>query len=249
MEQKISLKDSQIVILGILICVATIASSSIFSQGFLKVKKFNAEVINVTGSAEKKIISDSIYWRLSFSTRNPVMTEAYRELDEHRKLVEEYLLKKGITSAEMGLESVITETLYVKNEKGTDTNQIDFYRLTQGIQVNSGDVLKVAEISAHVTDLINQGVALSSNSPSYFYTRLSDLKVEMLKQAAQDARKRAKEIASSSGNKIGAVRSAKMGVFQITPANSYEVSDWGTNDTSSYEKKVTAVVKADFAIS
>ncbi|MDD4879214.1 MAG: SIMPL domain-containing protein, partial [Candidatus Omnitrophica bacterium] len=43
-------------------------------------------------------------------------------------------------------------------------------------------------------------------------------------------------------------RSADMGVFQITPVNSTEVSDWGSNDTSSLEKKVFAVVHADFAI-
>ena len=70
----------------------------------------------------------------------------------------------------------------------------------------------------------------------------------MLREATKDAKKRAEEIASSSGNKIGAIRSAKMGVFQITPVNSYDVSDWGNNDTTSLEKKVNAVVKADFAI-
>ena len=44
------------------------------------------------------------------------------------------------------------------------------------------------------------------------------------------------------------MRSARMGVFQITPINSFEISDWGTNDTSSFEKKVTAVVNVTFSI-
>ncbi|HOG24446.1 MAG TPA: SIMPL domain-containing protein, partial [Candidatus Omnitrophota bacterium] len=44
------------------------------------------------------------------------------------------------------------------------------------------------------------------------------------------------------------MRSARMGVFQITPVNSTSVSDWGENDTSSVEKKVTAVVNASFSI-
>ncbi|MFA5160529.1 MAG: SIMPL domain-containing protein, partial [Candidatus Omnitrophota bacterium] len=42
--------------------------------------------------------------------------------------------------------------------------------------------------------------------------------------------------------------SAKMGVFQITPVNSTEISDWGMNDTTSLDKKVTAVVNASFSI-
>jgi uncharacterized protein len=248
MEQRLSLKDSQIVILGLLICVATITSSWIFSQGFLKVKKFSAEVISVTGSAEKKIVSDSIVWRLSFSRRDAVMTEAYRQLDENRKQVRDYLIHKGILDQEMSMAPVQTEILYQKNEKGMDTNFVEAYRLSQDIWVSSSDVLKVSDISRMVTELIPLGIELISNAPQYFYTRLGELKVEMLREAAKDAKKRADEIASSTGNKISLVRSAKMGVFQITPANSYDFSDWGTNDTSSYEKKVTAVVKADFAI-
>jgi hypothetical protein len=55
-------------------------------------------------------------------------------------------------------------------------------------------------------------------------------------------------MANSTGNKIGLMRSAKMGTFQINPVNSYDVSWYGNNDTSSYEKKVTAVVNVSFAI-
>ncbi|MBI4970275.1 MAG: SIMPL domain-containing protein, partial [Candidatus Omnitrophica bacterium] len=79
-------------------------------------------------------------------------------------------------------------------------------------------------------------------------TGLGELKIEMLREATKDAKKRAEEIATSSGNKIGPIRSARMGVFQITPVNSYDTSDSGYNDTSSLEKRVTAVVKAEFAI-
>jgi hypothetical protein len=71
----------------------------------------------------------------------------------------------------------------------------------------------------------------------------------MLSEATENAKKRAESMAKASGNKIGSIRSARMGVFQITPVNSYDVSDWGMNDTSSLEKKVNAVVNVEFAIS
>lgn len=242
------LKDSQIAIAGVMIAAATIASSYIFSQGFLQFKKLSTELINVTGSAEKKIISDSIVWRLSFSKRAPVLTDAYLSLEENLKLVREYLLSRGIQETEMTIQPVRTETLYVRNDKGMDTNTVEAYKLSQEITVYSKEVEKIAEISRQVTELIPQGIELASGYPEYFYTRLGELKIEMLREAARDAKKRADEIASASGNKISLVRSAKMGVFQITPANSYDFSDWGSNDTTSYEKKVTAVVKADFAI-
>jgi hypothetical protein len=84
--------------------------------------------------------------------------------------------------------------------------------------------------------------------PQYFYTKLSDMKVDMLADATLNAKKRAEKIAINGGGKIGPLRSTKMGVFQITPVYSNEVSDYGINDTSSLEKKITAVVNVEFYI-
>lgn len=39
-----------------------------------------------------------------------------------------------------------------------------------------------------------------------------------------------------------------MGVFQITPLYSTEVSDYGINDTTSIDKEITAVVNCEFII-
>ena len=70
----------------------------------------------------------------------------------------------------------------------------------------------------------------------------------MLAKATGNAKVRAESMVKVSGNKIGFMRSAKMGVFQITPVTSTDVSDYGYNDTSSLDKKVMAVVSAAFAI-
>ena len=42
------LKNTQIIILGVCIVIATIVSSIIFSKGFLKVIQFKQEMITVT---------------------------------------------------------------------------------------------------------------------------------------------------------------------------------------------------------
>ncbi len=248
MESPKFLKDSQIIILGIFIAVATIVSTIILSNSLIKIKKFSDEIVSVTGSAEKKIVSDYTTWIVSFSRRNTEMITTYNQLKNDLKIIKEYLSSKGIDEKEMTASQIYTDMYYKHDEKGNNTNEVEGYRLSQDIEVRSSDVEKVTIISRESTELINQGIELVSSSPQYFYTKLAELKIEMLKAATQDAKKRAEEIASSAGNKIGVVRSARMGVFQITPINSYEISDWGTNDTSSLEKKVTAVVKADFSI-
>ena len=249
MEEKNSiLKNSQIIVLGVCMALATVAASAILSQALVKIKKFSTEVINVTGSAERKIKSDYMVWKAEFSRRELQMTSAYQKLQEDLKTVKSYLASKGIDEKDMIVSSVETVILYKKNEKGNDTNQIEAYRLSQTVEIRSSDVDNVTEISRQSTELINKGIEFISNAPEYLYTKLPELKLEMLSEATQNAKKRAGQMAAATGNKIGFMRSAKMGVFQVTPIRSVDVSDWGENDTTSLEKKVMAVVKVDFSI-
>jgi len=242
------LRNTQIIILGVCIAAATIISTVILSNGLLRMKKFSDEVIDVTGSAEKKIISNYIVWKAEFRRRNSEMTLAFDQLKEDLNRVKEYLISSGISVEEIVVEPVVTEVLYKKTEKGYDTNEVEGYRLSQEIEVRSYDVDKTIEVSRKSTELINEDIRFISGAPEFFYTKLAELKVEMLARATEDAKTRAESMAASTGSKIGLMRSARMGVFQITPVNSYDVSWYGNNDTSSYEKKVTAVVNASFAI-
>ena len=242
------LKNTQIIILGLCIAGATIGASLIFSKGFLSVTKFMREQITVTGSAQKQIKSDYAVWTGSFSRREILMADAYKKLGEDLEKVQKYLVGQEITQKDIIINQIETETVYKKNEKGNDTNTIEGYRLKQSVELRSNDVDKIARISREATGLINEGIEFYSGSPDYSYTKLDELKVEMLAKATENAKLRADNMVKATGNKIGFMRSAKMGVFQITPINSTEISDWGVNDTSSLEKKVTAVVNASFSI-
>ena len=242
------LKYTQIIILGVCIVIATIVSSVILSKGFLRIAQFTKEVISVTGSAQTEIKSDLIVWYSSFSVRDNELTSAYKRLKEDLAKVKSYLISKGVSEKEIVVSQISTETIYKKNEEGSNTNEIEAYRPGQSVGVHSYRVDEVTRISRESTELIEQGVQFQSESPEYFYTKLEELKIEMLARATENAKLRAANMAKATGNTIGFMRSAKMGVFQITPINSTEVSDWGENDTSSLYKKVTAVVTVSFAI-
>ena len=248
MEPYKPLRDSQIVILGVCIVVATVAASVILSKGFLRVTQFSRQVISVTGSAEKKIKSDYIVWRGSFSRRAADMTAAYAALKDDLAAVRAYLKDKQIKDAEVYESPVVTEILYKKSSKGNDTNEIEAYRLSMTVEVRSDQVDRAEALSRESTELIQRGIEFISQSPEYLYTKLPELKLEMLSEAAANAKARATRMAEATGGRAGVMRSAQMGVFQITPANSTEVSDWGVNDTSSMEKRVTAVVRAEFSV-
>ena len=242
------LRNSQIIILGICIAIATIVSSVILSSGVLKVIKFTREQISVTGSATKEIRSDYIIWQGTFSLRDSNLKAADASLKSDLEKIKSYLKSKGVAETDIVISSVATTTVYKKNEKGNDTNDIQYYVLYQSVEIRSNDVEKITDVSREATELINQGIELESQAPEYFYMKLDELKIKMLAKASENAKLRAENMVKAAGNKIGLMRSARMGVFQITPATSTDISDYGMNDTTSLDKKVMAVVTVSFAI-
>ena len=204
--------------------------------------------MTVTGSARKRIKSDLVVWTAAVSFQAPKLSEAYGQLSDNIPRIKQYLISKGIPENQMTISAITSTTLRKRDAEGVESSEITGYSLRQEIEVRSNDVDRIAQVAREATELINQGILLESMPPKYSYTKLGDLKIEMLGEAARDAKIRAEQIASSTGNRIGTVRSAKMGVMQITAADSTEVSDYGINDTSSIEKDITAVVNISFAV-
>ncbi len=232
---------------GLALAIGLVVSSLILGWSYTN-KKAGDEAVAVTGSAKKRIKSDLVVWSAGVSYQASELSSAYKQLSDNIPEIKKYLIEKGISEDEITVSSISSQTLHGQDANGNRTSQITGYSLRQNVQVRSKDVEKVAKIAREATELIKQGILLESSSPQYYYTKLGDLKVEMLGEAAKDAKARAEKIAASTGNSIGTVRSARMGVMQITAADSTEVSDYGINDTSTIEKDVTAVVKISFAV-
>jgi len=171
-----------------------------------------------------------------------------RSLSDAVPKVKTYLVGKGIADNQITISSINTQTLHGRSSDGAETSEITGYSLKQELEVRSTEVDKIAQVARGATELINQGILVESMAPEYYYTQLGNLKIEMLAEAAKDAKQRAIQIANSTGDRVGSVRSARMGVLQITPAGSNEVSDTGMNDTSSIDKEITAVVNIGFAV-
>jgi len=248
MESAKGFKDSQIIILGICIAVATIVASLILSGGFLKVMKFWQHTITVKGTAQEIIKSDYIVWDCTFTRRGASLQEAYKQLKDDLDNVLAYMKTKQVNKSDMNVNQIVTTRVYQKDKNDKDTNIVDSYVLSQSIEIRSNEIDKIDAISRQSTELIDQGINFESATPNYFYTKIDTLKVEMLAKATENAKLRAESMVSSVGNKIGGLQSAKMGVFQITPVTSVDVSDYGENDTSALEKKVMVVVNASFSI-
>ena len=232
---------------GVALALGLVMSSLIFGYFYSKTKKGD-EAITVTGSAKKRITSDLVVWSSGVAVEAASATDAYSQLSGVIPRIKQYLLSKGIAENQMTVSSITTTTNKRRDSEGNETSEITGYSLQQQIEVRSNDVAKIAQVAREATELINQGILIESKAPQYYYTQIGDLKIEMLGEAAKDAKERAARIAQSTGNSIGAVRSAKMGVLQVTAADSTDVSDYGVYDTTTIEKDMTAVVNVSFAV-
>lgn len=232
---------------GTALAIGLIVSSMILGWAYTGSKK-GEDAITVTGSARKRIKSDLVVWNAGIATQSVQVSDAYKQLSDYVPRIKKYLIDKGISEQQITVSSITTTTLTRTDEDGRSTGEISGYSLKQTISVTSNDVDRIAQVAREATELINQGILLESSSPQFYYTKLGDLKIEMLGEAAKDAKARADRIAESTGSSIGSIRSAKMGVMQITAPESTEVSDYGVNDTSSIDKDVNAVVNVNFAV-
>lgn len=217
-----------------------------------KYKFKTAETISVTGLAEKDFVSDQIVWTGNYSRKMLDLKSAYSLLKEDESNIRTYLKGKGILDNEMVFSAINIEkefnTKYDVNGKviGSEFNG---YNLKQNVTVDSKNIEKVEKISREVTELIQSGIEFNSSSPSYYYTKLSELKLDLLAKASADAKQRAETIAKNSGSNLGSIKKANMGIFQITGKNSNEdYSYGGALNTSSKNKTASITTRIDYAV-
>ena len=236
---------------AIVFSVAIIIAAVILGNAYIERSKPEG-TISVTGLGRKDFTSDLIVWEGYFSRESRDLKQASAELNADRNLIQQYLIANGIKNDEVVFNAI---EIHEKNRMkySPDGNymgeEFEGYRLNQSLQITSKDIDKIEGISRKITELINEGVRFNSTPPRYYFTGLSDLKIELVSHATADARNRAEKIAENSGGDIGDLISAQMGIFQITGQNSNEEFSWGgTYNTTSRDKSASITMKLTYRV-
>ncbi len=235
---------------AVIYVVGAILVALILVGGFKHRYSIN-DKISVTGLGEKEFVSDLIVWEGKLSVSSASLAEGYQRLEKDKKQVQEYLAKKGIKNEEIVFSFVSNyenrEPIY--NNGNYVGERKNGYLLEQTIKIESTEVDKVETLSRDITELMINGVNIDSQMPQYFYTKLDELKLEIIEMATKDAYSRAESIAEEAHSKIGKLASARMGVFQIVATNSSEAYTWGgAYNTSSKNKKANITMRLDYHI-
>jgi hypothetical protein len=243
------------------LAAAMVWATAIASGTWREVRKGpDKHTIRITGSARKRIVSDLIQWEATIEGRADDRTAAYRMAREGREKAVAFLLAQGLKPEEIKPQSATVQEVFEKvvEDKvlpGTTVAVRSEKQVSKGfvareaIFVRSTDVARIEKASREITSLLDEGIVVNSDCPRYFYTHLGELKLEMLAQAAKDARDRAENILHSAGNAaVGKLVVADMGIININAANSTQTSEEGNNDTASLEKDIITIVHAEFEV-
>lgn len=249
---------------GVFFAIANVVCVSIIAWSYMSVH-LEPKTLGVTGSARKAIVSDLVTWSGTITANDPELIKAYDALKASSEKARAFIVANGIAESNITFSAITTSRRYkkellqaAKSEDGSvvskpvpavvTTDKVEMYTLTQTISISSTDMTRVPAVSRSITSLIKDGVEIDSEAPHYLYTKLSELKVNMLAEATKDATTRAEQIVNNANGRLGKLVEARMGVMQINPKGVSATSAEGINDTSSYEKEITAIVSVKFEV-
>ncbi|HET8837861.1 MAG TPA: SIMPL domain-containing protein [Flavobacteriaceae bacterium] len=235
---------------AIIFSIAIVLAAYFLGNSYVK-RAQPAGTIHVTGSGSENFTSDLIVWEGTFTRFNTNLKKAYEDLNADKVVVKNYLVGKGINVDNIIFNSVETQERQENQyENGNYIGSIFVgYDLIQRVKIESNQVELVENVSREITELLNKGVQFNSTPPRYYYTKLADLKIEMISQATEDARLRAEKIAANSGGELGKLQNAELGVFQIIGQNSGEDFTWGGAFNTKDKKKTASItMRLDYEI-
>ena len=230
------------VIVAAIAAIGLIVGSAIIGSAY-KYKFVSTQNINVTGNALKDFSADFVKWRATFSRNNFDLKSASDQLKNDQAVVKNFLISQGINQKEIIFEAVnISKDIqYGTDVNGNSISQFNGYILSQDVTIESKELDKIEKASREISNLISQGIELNSSNPNFYYSKLEDLKLELIAQASENAKQRAENIAIKSGSNLGKLQKADLGIFQITGKNDNEDYSYGGAFSTTARQKTTQI--------
>lgn len=232
------MKNKSVVIFS----VAMIIAASVLGA-FFYLSRQGQHTISVTGSASQNFICDTVKWTVTMreSVGRDELALGYRLLEEKtQKLLREFT-SNGVSPDEITIKPINAYKDY--GQQG-----FQGYNLEQTVYLISTEIDKVEGWALHPVKLVDQGITIENSTLEYFYSKLDDLKKDLLANATANAEERALNMLANTDLQLGKVLSMRSGVFQITEPLSTMVSSSGIYDTSTREKQISVTAHVTYAI-
>lgn len=175
-------------------------------------------VVNVKGLAEMEVNADRVIWPIVYKDVGNDLNSLYDNYNLKNQKVISFLERHGITRDEISTSS--PKVVDLEAERYSNNNSPYRYNLTSIITISSDKVDLVRELLSQQGELLKQGVAVIGGDYEYnvqfFFTKLNDIKPEMIEKATRNAREAALKFAEDSNSKLGKIKTANQGQFSIS---------------------------------
>ena len=233
-------KHNALLLPGLLLA-AGIAAAGFFISQTIYNAKVALNTAEAKGLAERRAMADRANWDILFSVsgnQREDLPSLYEKAEQHQQTISDLLTQNGFTQEEDKLGVIDYHYQEFRDDKQQLVDQT--HKLIGDISVETSKVELVSEVRSKVNKLIAQGIAIENRPPAYRFTKLNEIKPEMLREATKNARIAANEFADNAGVKVGGIRSARQGSFYVMDAG----EEYG--DTARLEKDVRVVTTITF---
>jgi uncharacterized protein len=195
-------------------------------------------VVSVKGLAEIEVPANKVTWPLMFKDLGDDLPTLYNNIKAKNSVIVSFLKSKGIT--EKGISISAPEIIDMQAERYADKPSAFRYNITSVITVTSDKVDKVRSLMREQSELLKQGIALTGGDYRYNivydFTKLNEVKPQMIENATKNARLSAEKFAKDSDSKLGKIKTANQGQFSITDRDA----------NTPYIKSVRVVTTVDY---
>jgi hypothetical protein len=216
-------------------------------DGSRRYKLAEQRSVTVRGVSERNVTADLATWSITFAHKGTELGSVQHSVDQQARSVRAFFQSVGFRPGE-----VTDSDVSLSREQPTDRdgNPVGAETLTvrRSIQLRTGDAMKARAAYAAQAELLRDGVELSGSSISYTFTKLNDLKPEMIAEANQNARRSADQFARDSGASVGRIKTASQGYFSVGARDGDDCDDCGSSGGSTPFQKVRVVTTIDYDI-
>jgi hypothetical protein len=215
-------RKSEAIILGAFLCAGLIVLGYLISSSIIRIKELNRSV-SVKGLSEREVTANVAIWPIKFTETDNDLNNLYSVVENNTLLVVEFLKKNGFGNDEI---SIAAPAIIDRQAQGyMDSTKIKFrYAASSTITVYSNKVDLVRETMKRLVELGKQGIAIAGQDyekkTEFLFTRLNDIKPEMVEEATKKAREVAEKFAKDSNSGLGKIKTARQGQFSITDRDS-----------------------------
>ena len=227
--------------------VGLTTSGYALGDGFRRYKLAEQRSVTVRGVSERDVAADLATWSISFSHEGTELGGVQNSVDQQARVVRAFFQRAGFRPGDISDSDV---SLSRNQPTDRDGNPVGPEELTvrRSMQLRTGDVMKARAAYAAQAQLLRNGVELSGSSISYTFTRLNELKPEMIAEATRNARRSADQFARDSGASVGRIKTANQGYFSVGARDGEDCDDCGSSGGSTPFQKVRVVTTIDYDI-